>query len=90
MANTKSAEKRIRRNQRFEEINRDRRSAMRTYIKKVRAAIEEKNLESAQKEYNVLKPYMMRCVTKNIIHKKTCSRTLSRLSNHIKALKEAT
>ncbi|MGB1964886.1 MAG: 30S ribosomal protein S20, partial [Candidatus Puniceispirillales bacterium] len=39
MANHKSAKKRIRRNKAFEDINRDRRSRIRTFIKKVESAI---------------------------------------------------
>ncbi len=89
MANCKSAEKRIRRNARRAIINRDRRSGMRTQIKKVRLAIEAGDSALAEKEYAALQPVIMRSVAKNILHKNTSSRLLSRLSGHIKSLKQA-
>lgn len=86
MANHKSAKKRIRRNSAFEDINRDRRSRIRTFIKKVEAAIASGDQEAALEALKHAQPEMHRGVTKGIFHKNTMSRKLSRLSAAIKAI----
>jgi small subunit ribosomal protein S20 len=86
MANHKSAKKRIRRNESFEEINRDRRSRIRTFIKKVESAIAKGDEGAAREALKMAQPEMHRGVTKGIFHKNTMSRKLSRLSARIKGL----
>ena len=86
MANHKSAKKRIRRNASFAEVNSNRRSRIRTFIKKVDAAIAKANVDEAQKALREAQPEIHRGVTKGVLHKNTASRTLSRLSARIKAL----
>ena len=86
MANHKSAKKRIRRNESFEEINRDRRSRIRTFIKKVESAIAKGDEGAAREALKMAQPEMHRCVTNGIFHKNTMSRKLSRLSARIKGL----
>ena len=71
MANHKSAKTRINRNNKRSIINGARRSRVRTFVKKVNAAILENNKEAAQK---------------GVLPKNTASRTVSRLSAKIKAL----
>ena len=86
MANHKSAKKRIRRNEAFNEVNSNRRSRIRTFIKKVEAAIEGGNAEEARSALKAAQPEMHRGVTRGVFHKNTVSRKLSRLSARIKAM----
>jgi len=86
MANHKSAKKRIRRNEAFSLINSNRRSRIRTFVKKVEAAISSGNAEEARVALKAAQPEMHRGVTRGILHKNTVARKLSRLSARIKAL----
>jgi len=87
MANHKSAEKRIRRNARRAEINGARRGRIRTFIKKIEAAISEGNAKEAETALQNAQPEIQRGVAKGIMHKNTAGRKISRLSARIKALK---
>lgn len=86
MANHQSAKKRIRRNESFNEVNNNRRSRIRTFIKKVEAAIAAGNAEDARVALKEAQPEMHRGVTRGVYHKNTISRKLSRLSAAIKAI----
>ena len=86
MANHKSAKKRIRRNEAFNEVNSNRKSRIRTFIKKVEAAIENGNADEARSAFKAAQPEMHRGVTRGVFHKNTVSRKLSRLSARIKAM----
>jgi len=86
MANHKSAKTRIKRNTKRSVINGARRSRVRTFIKKVEAAILGKDKESAAELFKVAECEMMRAAQKGIFPKNTASRKISRLSQRIKAL----
>ena len=86
MANTPSAKKRIRNTLRKTDINRSRRSRIKTFVKKVEDAIETKDAKSAMDSLKAAQPEIMRGVTKGIFHKNTASRKISRLSSRIKAI----
>jgi small subunit ribosomal protein S20 len=86
MANTKSANKRIRTNARANEINTARMSRIRTFLKKVEAAITGGDAKAAADAYKVVQPELMRGVAKNIIEKNAAARKMSRLNARIKAL----
>lgn len=86
MAHHKSAKKRIRRNARRAEINRNRVSRIRTFVKKIELAIASGDRQIAQDAYRTAQPEMQRGVTKGVLHKNTVSRKLSRLNARIKAL----
>lgn len=86
MANHASAKTRVRRNERRAAINTNRRSRIRTFIKKVEVAIESGNAKDAQEALKNAQPEIMRGVAKGIFHKNTASRKVSRLSARIKAL----
>lgn len=83
MANTSSAKKRIRRDERKSDINISRRSRIRTYIKRVEAAIEEGNRDAASAALKEAQPEMMRGVSRGVYKKNTAARKISRLSNQI-------
>lgn len=86
MANTLQAKKRVRRNANREDINKARRSRIRTYVKKVELAVEAGNADEAKVALKAAQPELMRGVTKGVLHKKTASRKVSRLAKRVKAL----
>ena len=87
MANHKSSKKRILRNNKRNEINSNRISRIRIYIKKVETEISSENKDKANEAFKLAMPEVQRGVSKGLIHKNTASRKLSRLSNKIKTIK---
>ena len=86
MANIKSAKKRILRSQRQTEVNRTRISRVRTYIKRVEQAISGGDAQKAKDALREAQPEIMRGAQKQVLHRNTAARTLSRLSARIKAM----
>lgn len=86
MAHHASAKQRIRRNDRRTEINQRRISRIRTFVKKVEAAIESGNRDDASLAFRAAQPEMHRGVTKGVLQRNTVDRRLSRLSARIKAM----
>lgn len=86
MANSKSAKKRAVQSEKNRQHNASRRSMMRTFLKKVNAAIESGNKEEATTAYAAVLPVLDRYSTKGLIHKNKASRHKSRLSSKIKAM----
>jgi small subunit ribosomal protein S20 len=58
----------------------------RTYIKRVNAAIEAKNVEEANNAFVEAVPVIDKMITKGILHKNQAARYKSRLNKKIKAL----
>ena len=86
MANTPSAKKRIRNTLRKTDLNKSRRSRIKTFVRKVEESIELKDAKVAMESLKAAQPEIMRGVTKGIFHKNTASRKISRLSSRIKAI----
>jgi small subunit ribosomal protein S20 len=86
MAHHKSAKKRIRSNARRAEVNTSRVGRIRTFLKRVEAAIGGGNKEAAQAEFKLAQPELQRGTTRGVIHRNTVSRKLSRLTARIKAM----
>jgi small subunit ribosomal protein S20 len=86
MAHHKSAKKRIRRNERAFVVNHARKARIRTFVKRVEAAIESGDKDAAQTALVAAVPEMQRGVTKGVFHKNTVSRKISRLNKSIKDL----
>ena len=86
MANTASAKKRVRQTIKRTEIQKSRRSRIRTFVRKVEEAIEAKDTKIASECLKAAQPELMRGVTKGLFHKNTISRKLSRLSARVKAI----
>ncbi len=86
MANHKSAKKRTRRNASRMEVNKSRKSRMRTFVKKVESALEAKDAKLAQEALRLMQPELSRSVSKGLIHKNAAARKLSRLTAKVKAL----
>lgn len=89
MANTPSAEKRIRRNARRAAVNKARKSRIRTFVKKVESAIESGARAEALQAFAAARPELMRGVSRGVLHRNTVARKISRLSRRIAALPEA-
>jgi small subunit ribosomal protein S20 len=86
MANTKSAKKAVRVAERRTAINKNRRSRMRTYIRKVEEAIASGDKSVAETALRDAQPEIMRSAQKGLIHRNTASRKISRLSARIRAI----
>ena len=89
MANSAQARKRARQNEKSRRHNASFRSMVRTYIKKVIAAIREKDYDKATAAYQSAVPVIDRMADKGIIHKNKAARHKSRLNSAIKGLKQA-
>ena len=86
MANHKSAKKRIIRNANRALINGARVSRIRTFVKKVDAAIAAGDADAAREALRAAQPELQRGVSRGVLHKNTVSRKISRLSARVKAL----
>lgn len=83
MANHKSAEKRVRQNEKRNAINRSNRSKLRTQIKKLRAAVAASDKSLSTELLNPTVSVIDKAVNKGIIHKNTAARYKSRLTKHV-------
>jgi small subunit ribosomal protein S20 len=86
MANTPQARKRIRRNERRAEVNGARLGRIRTFVKKVEAAIAGGDKTAAAEALKAAQPELARGVARGVLHKNTASRKFSRLTKRVAAL----
>ena len=86
MANTRSAKKAVRKIARRTEVNRARKSRMRTFVRKVEEAIASGDQAAAAEALKVAQPEIMRAAQKGVLHKNTASRKVSRLAQRVKSL----
>ncbi len=86
MANTKSAKKATRKIARRTAINKGRRSRMRTSLRVVEDAIAKGDKPAARAALVAAEPSLMRAARKGILHKKSASRKVSRLTHRIAKL----
>jgi small subunit ribosomal protein S20 len=86
MANTSSAKKATRQIARRTEVNKSRRSRMRTYLRKVEEALTAGDKTAAAAALQAAEPEIMKAAQNGIVHKNTASRKVSRLSARVKAL----
>jgi len=86
MANHASAVKRNRQNARRAAVNRARETRIRSFLRKVEAAIAAGDKKAAAKALKEAQPKLMQGVSKGVINKGTASRKMSRLSARIKKL----
>ena len=87
MPNTASAKKRMRQDAVRRLRNRSTKSSIRSQLRKVREAIDAKDIEKSQAEFRLLTKKIDRAATRNVIHPNAAARTKSRISAAIKALK---
>jgi small subunit ribosomal protein S20 len=86
MANTKSAKKAARQMVRRTEINKNRRSAVKTDVRKVEEAIASGDKSAAQAALKSAEPSLVRTAQKGVMHRKTAARKVSRLAQRVKAM----
>lgn len=88
MANTSSAKKAARQAVRRTEVNKSRRTRMRTEVRKVEEAIAAGKKAEAVAALAIAEPVLARTAQKGVIHKKAASRKVSRLTARVQALSE--
>lgn len=86
MANIKSAKKRAVQSEKRRKHNASRRSMMRTYIKKVYAAIATGDKEKAQAAFKDMQIVVDRQAARGLIHKNKAARHKANLTKQINAL----
>lgn len=89
MPNNPSSEKRLRQNKVRQDRNKSIKSAMKTQVKKVVAAVNEGDIEKAEAEFKLAARKLDRAGAKKIIHKNAAGRQKSRLQRVIKKAKDA-
>lgn len=86
MANTKSARKATRVIARRTEVNKARRSVLRTSVRKVEEAIASGDRTAAAAALKAAEPVIMRAAQRGVVHKNTASRKVSRLTHSVSKL----
>lgn len=86
MPNHKSAEKRVRQNEKRNAINTSNKSRLRTQIKKLRTALAAGDKGQTQELLNPTISTIDKAVNKGILHKNTAARYKSRLTSHVNDL----
>ncbi len=86
MANTTSAKKATRKIARRTEVNKNRRSRVRSFIRTVEEAIASGDQTVAAAALKAAQPEMMRAANKGVVHANTASRKISRLAKRVQAI----
>lgn len=86
MANTPQAKKRARRNIVRAEINGNRVGRIRTFVKRVEAALAAGDRDGASAALAAAQPEIARGVAKGVIHRNTAARKFARLTKRVTAL----
>ncbi len=86
MANTSSARKATRKIARRTEVNKARRSQLRSYVGKVEVAIATGDRNQALAALKEAEPMIMRAGQRGMVHKNAASRKVSRLTKRVAKL----
>ncbi|EXL10237.1 30S ribosomal protein S20 [Aquamicrobium defluvii] len=86
MANTPSAKKATRKIAHRTAVNKNRRSRVRTFVRKVEEALAAGDKAAAETAFQNAQPELMRAASRGVLHKNTASRKVSRLAQRLKAL----
>jgi small subunit ribosomal protein S20 len=89
MANTPGAKKAVRKIARRTEINKARRSRVRTFLRRFEEAVAAGDAAQAKAAFVEAQSELMRAVAKGVVHKNTGSRKVSRLAARLKKLAAA-
>ena len=89
MANTPGAKKAVRKIARRTEVNKARRSRVRTYLRKFEEAVASGDAGAAKTAFVEAQSELMRAVTQGVVHKNTGSRKVSRLAAQLKKMAAA-
>lgn len=83
MANIKSAEKRIRTTRKKTDLNKARKTEIKSYVNKFDVAIDNGNLDEARELLKVIDKKLKKAAHKNIVHKNAASRKVSALTKKL-------
>lgn len=86
MANTSSAKKATRKIAARTAVNKNRRSRVRSFVRKVEEALASGDKAAAEAALKAAQPELARAATKGILHRNTASRKVSRLTLRVRAL----
>lgn len=86
MANTTSAQKAARKIARRTATNKSRLSRVRTFVRKVEAAVAAGDKDAAAAALKAAQPELMRAASKGVLHRNTASRKVSRLARQVKSI----
>jgi len=86
MANLSSSKKMVRKIERRTARNRDQKSKMRSFIRRVDEAIAIGDKGAAETALRAAQPLIARAGRKGLMHKKTASRKVSRLAKRVSAI----
>ena len=89
MANTPGAKKAVRKIERRTQVNRARRSRVRTYLRRFDEAVTAGDATVAAVAFTEAQSELMRAVSKGVVHKNTGARKVSRLAAQLKKLSPA-
>jgi len=86
LANHKSAIKRARQNEKRRLRNKSSKTRIKNIVKGVRQTVSEKSNEAALAELDIAKSIIDNAAKKGVIHRKTASRKISRLSRLVNTI----
>jgi small subunit ribosomal protein S20 len=89
MANNAGAKKAVRKIERRTEVNKARRSRVRTFLRRFEEAVAAGDAALAKSAFVEAQSELMRAVTKGVVHKNTGSRKVSRLAAQLKKMSAA-
>lgn len=89
MANTKSSKKDLRRSAKRRERNLATKSALKTYVKKTRQAIDTGDVPASEEALNTAMKMLDKAAQRGIIHKNQAARRKSRIAKRLAAVKAA-
>lgn len=89
MANNPGAKKAIRKIAARTEVNRARRSRVRTFLRKFEEAVTGGDAQAARAAFGDAQSEVMRAVSKGVMHKNTGARKVSRLAARLKKMATA-
>ena len=89
MANNPGAKKAIRNIEARTEVNKARRTRVRTFLRKFQEAVAGGDQAAAKTAFNDAQSELMRAVSKGVVHKNTGSRKVSRLAAQLKKMSAA-
>ena len=89
MPNKASAKKRLRQTVKKTTENKNRKTRIKTFVKKVEQAIVQGDQATANEALSAAQSEIMKGVTKGVVHRNSASRKISRLNSKIRGLKKA-
>jgi len=89
MPNKASAKKRLRQTIKKTTENKNRKTRIKTFVKKVEQAVAQREKDAANGVLRTAQSEIMRGVSKGVLHKNSASRKISRLNSKVKGLKKA-